>query len=102
MDNNVDTNNIDIDTIDINIDININDTNNIDIHIKSINLSNFQKTIFDENFVRFKVDRNNMLMSSYFACTHVFDPNFVNLLLENHENSKKHRFYHFFDLSKFD
>ena len=41
MDNNVDTNNIDIDTIDINIDININDTNNIDIYIKSINLSNF-------------------------------------------------------------
>ena len=41
MDNNVDTNNIDIDTIDINIDININDTNYIDIYIKSINLSNF-------------------------------------------------------------
>ena len=39
MDNNVDTNNIDIDTIDINIDININDTNNIDNYIKSINLS---------------------------------------------------------------
>ena len=43
MDNNVDTNNIDIDTIYINIDININDTNNIDIYIKSINLSNFNK-----------------------------------------------------------
>ena len=89
MDNNVDTNNIDIDTIDINIDININDTNNIDIYIKSINLSNFKNLyflIFDENFVRFKVDRNNMLMSSYFACTHVFDPNFVNLLSEIHEN----------------
>ena len=42
MDNNVDTNNIDIDTIDINIDININDTNNIDTYIKSINLSNFE------------------------------------------------------------
>ena len=41
MDNNVDTNNIDIDTIDINIDVNINDTNYIDIYIKSINLSNF-------------------------------------------------------------
>ena len=40
MDNNVDTNNIDIDTIDINIDVNINDTNYIDIYIKSINLSN--------------------------------------------------------------
>ena len=82
MDNNVDTNNIDIDTIDINIDININDTNNINIYTKSINLSNFKNfifLIFDENFVRFKVDRNYMLMSSYFACTHVFDPNFVNL-----------------------
>ena len=42
MDNNVDTNNIDIDTIDINIDININDTNNIDIYIKSISLSNLK------------------------------------------------------------
>ena len=31
MDNNGDTNNIDTDTIDINIDININDTNNIRI-----------------------------------------------------------------------
>ena len=41
MDNNADTNNIDIDTIDINIDVNINDTNYIDIYIKSINLSNF-------------------------------------------------------------
>ena len=41
MDNNVDTNNIDIDTIDINIDVNINDTNDIDIYIKSIKLSNF-------------------------------------------------------------
>ena len=46
MDNNVDTNDIDIDTIDINIDININDTNNIDIYIKSINLSNFKKSYF--------------------------------------------------------
>ena len=52
MDNNVDTNNIDIDTIDINIDVNINDTNNIDIYIKSINLSHFKifqfsmKTLF--------------------------------------------------------
>ena len=35
----VDTNNIDIDTIDINIDINIDDTNSIDIYIKSNNLS---------------------------------------------------------------
>ena len=57
-------------------------------------------SIFDENFVRSKVDRNNMLMSSYFACTHVFDPNFVNLLSEIHENYKKHRFYQFFDRSK--
>ena len=44
MDNNVDTNNIE--TIDINIDININDTNTIDIYIKSINLSNFKKNDF--------------------------------------------------------
>ena len=89
MDNNVDTNNIDIDidTIDINIDINNNDTNNIDINIKSINLSIFFLPIFDENFVRFKVDRNNMLVSSYFACTHVFDPNFLNLLSEFTENA---------------
>ena len=42
MNNNVDANNIDIDTIDINIDININDTNNIDTYIKSIKLSNFE------------------------------------------------------------
>ena len=99
MDNNVDTNNIDIDTIDINIDININDTNNIDIYIKSINLSKFNISIFDENFICSKVDRNNMLMSSYFACTHVFDPNCVYQLSEIHENSKKHRFYQFFDRS---
>ena len=46
MDNNVDTNNIDIDTIDINIDININDTNNIHTYIKSINLSNFKNLFF--------------------------------------------------------
>ena len=52
MDNIVDTNNSDIDTIDINIDININDTNNIDDYIKSINLSFFyffqfsMKTLF--------------------------------------------------------
>ena len=46
MDNNVDTNNIDIDTIDINIDINSNDTNNIDKYIKSIDLSNFEKIFF--------------------------------------------------------
>ena len=100
MDNNVDTNNIDIDTIDINIDINSNDTNNIDKYIKSIDLSNFEKkknSIFDENFDRFKMDRNYVLMSSYFACTHVFDPNFVNLILKIRENSKKNRFHRFFD-----
>ena len=97
MDNNVDTFNIDIDTIDINIDIDINDIDYIDIDIKPIVLSNFKISIFDENFICSKVDRNNMLMSSYFACTHVFDPNFVNLLLEIHENSKKHRFYQFCD-----
>ena len=39
MDNNVDADNTDIDTIDIIIKININDTNNIDIYNKSINLS---------------------------------------------------------------
>ena len=100
MDNNVDANNIDIYTIDINIDINNNDTNNIDIDIKSINLSKIKISIFDENSICSKVDRNNMLMSSYFACTHVFDPNFVNLLSEIHENSKKHRIYQFFDRSK--
>ena len=103
MDNNVDTNNIDIDTIDINIDINSNDTNNNDKYIKSIDLSNFEKLFFfnfDENFDRFKVDRNYVLMSSYFACTHVFDPNFVNLILKIRENSKKNRFYRFFDQVK--
>ena len=97
MDNNVDTNNIDIDTIDINIDISKNDMNDIDSYNKSIDLSNLEILFFAENCVRFKVDRNNMLMSSYFACTHVFDPNFVNPLLEIHENSKNHRFCHFFD-----
>ena len=97
MDNNVDTFNIDIDTIDINIDIDINDIDYIDIDINPIDLSNLKISIFDENFICSKVDRNNMLMSSYFACTHVFDPNFVNLLLEIHENSKKHRFYQLSD-----
>ena len=99
IDNNVDTSNIDIDTIDSNI-ININDTNNIDIYIKSINLSNFKNfkfSIFDENFVRSKVDRNNMLMSSYFACTHVFDPNFLMGSSEITENSNLDRFHPFFD-----
>ena len=87
MDNNVDANNIDIDTIDINIDISNNDMNDIDIDNKSINLSNFKISIVDENFICSKVDRNNMLTSPYFACTHVFDPtnrihywNFTNML----------------------
>ena len=96
MHNNVDANNIDIYTIDINN----NDTDNIDIDTKSINLSNLKISIFDENFICSKVDRNNMLMSSYFACTHVFDPNFVNPLSEIHEKSKKHQFYQFFDQVK--
>ena len=85
------------------IDINSNDTNNIDKYIKSIDLSNFEKSffsIFAENFDRFKMDRNYMLMSSYFACTHGFDPNFVNLILKIHENSKKNRFHRFFDQVK--
>ena len=93
MDNNVDTNNIDIYTIDTNIDINNNDTNNIDIDIKSINLSNFRIYIFDENFICSKVDRNNMLMSSYFACTHVFDPFFLILSSEFYENAEINRFH---------
>ena len=73
--------------------------NDIDIDNKSISLSNFQNSIFAENFDRFKVDRNNMLMSSYFACTHVFDPNFLMGSSEIHENSKLDRFYRFFDQS---
>ena len=95
MENNADTFNIDIDTIDINIDIDINDIDYIDIDMNPIDLSNLKKSIFDENFICSKVDRNNMLMSSYFACTHVFDPNFVNLLSEIIENAKKHRFHQF-------
>ena len=54
-------------------------------------------SIFDENFVRFKVDRNYMLMGSYFACTHVFDPNFLMGSSEIIENSNLDRFYQFFD-----
>ena len=100
MDNNVDTFNIDIDTIDINVDIDINDIDYIDIDMKPIDLSNFKISIFDENFICSKVDRNNMLMSSYFACTHVFDPICSNLLSEFHGNSKLNRFYRFFDRSK--
>ena len=100
MDNNVDTNNIDIHAIDINIDISNNDMNDIDTDNKSINLSNFKISIFAENFVRFKVDRNYVLMSSYFACTHVFDPNFVNLISEINENARKNRFHRFFDQVK--
>ena len=81
MDNNVDTNTNDIDTIDINIDININDTNNIFILNRSIyQIKRMNFSIFDKNFVRFKVDRNNMLISSYFACTHEFDTKFSNML----------------------
>ena len=55
---------------------------------------------FVENFVRSKVDRNYMLMSSYFACTHVFDPNFLMGSSEITENSKLHRFHQFFDQVK--
>ena len=93
MDNNVDTFNIDIDTIDINIDIDINDIDYIDIDINPIDLSNFKISIFDENFICSKVDRNNMLMSSYFACTHVFDPNFSNLVSEFYENAEISRLH---------
>ena len=57
-------------------------------------------SIFDENFVRFKVDRNYMLTSSYFACTHVFDPNFLMGSSEITENSKLDRFHQFFDQVK--
>ena len=46
MDSNVDANNINIDTIDINIHININDTNDTNIYIKSINLSKFENIFF--------------------------------------------------------
>ena len=88
MDDNVDTFNIDIDTIDINIDIDINDIDYIDIDINPIDLSNFKISVFDENFICSKVDRNIMLMSSYVACTHVFDPTFSNLLSEFHENAE--------------
>ena len=100
MNNIDDTKNIDIYTIDINIDIINNDTNNIDIDIKSINLSNFKMSIFDENFICSKVDRNNMLVSSYFACTHVFDPNFPNPSSEFYENVEINQFHRFFDRSK--
>ena len=76
------------------------------ISIIILNRSNYQIlekmffSIFAENFDRFKVDRNYVLMSSYFACTHVFDPNFMNLILKFHGNSKKNRFYRFFDQVK--
>ena len=95
MDNNVDTNNIMILILLISILISI-----LMKQIILIFLSNRSIYQIDENFVGFKVDRNNVLMSSYFACTHVFDPNFVNLLSEIHENSKKHRFYQLFDRLK--
>ena len=93
MDNNVDTFNIDIDTSDINIGIDINDIDYIDIDIKLINLSNLKTSMFDENFICSKVDRNNMLMTSYFACTHVFDPICSNLLSEFYENAELNRFH---------
>ena len=79
MDNNVDANNIDIDTIDINIDISNNDVNNIDIDINTIDLSNYRSSFFDGKVFLFKIDRNNILMSSYFACTHIFDTFVSNL-----------------------
>ena len=47
-----------------------------------------------------EIERNSRLVNSYFACTHVFDPNFSNLLSEFYENSKFNRFHGFFDRSK--
>ena len=76
------------------------------ISIIILNRSNYQIlekiffSIFAENFDRFKMDRNYVLMSSYFACTHVFDPNFVNLISEINETSNLDRFYRFFDQVK--
>ena len=93
MDSNVDANNIDIDTIDINIDISNNDVNNIVIDINTIDLSNYRFSFFDEKVFLFKIDRNNILMSSHFACTHVFDPNFSNLLSKFYENAEINRIH---------
>jgi len=53
----------------------------------------------------FKMDRNDMLMSSYFVCKHIFDVIFSNLLSEFNENSityiyiyiRTFTFFHFFD-----
>ena len=76
------------------------------ISIIILNRSNYQIlekiffSIFAENFDRFKIDRNYMSMSSYFACTHDFDPNFVNLISEITENSNLDRFHQFFDQVK--
>ena len=86
IDVNVD-NNIDsiIDIIDINVDTN-NDIDDIDSDTKSIDIPNYEKSskicFFDENVFWFTMDRNNMLMNSYFACTHDFDAIFWNLLSE--------------------
>ena len=93
MDNIVDANNIDIDTIDVNIDVSNNDVNNIDIDINTIDLSNYRCSFFDENVFLFKIDRNNILMSSYFACTHVFGPFVSNILSEFYENAERNRFH---------
>ena len=68
-----------------------------DNELPQITLCSGYNSIVDENFARFKVDRNNMLMSSYFACTHVFDPNFLMGSSEIIEHSKLDRFYQFFD-----
>ena len=40
-----------------------------------------------------------MIMSSYFACTHVFDPIFSNLISEIYEYSKTNRCYHVFEFA---
>ena len=73
IDNYVDTNHDDIYIIDIHIDITNNDINTLDIDIKWIDLSKCKFSFSDEHSFLFKTDRNKMLMSSYFVCTHIFD-----------------------------
>ena len=63
-------------------------------------MKNCKFSYFDEKVFQFKMDRNNMLMSSYFACTQVVDPNFLMRSSEFYENAEINRFHRFFDQVK--
>ena len=91
----VDINDVNIDiaiNIDINMDIDININTDINIDVKIENIENVCLSVND---------RNNIRMSSDFACEHLFDPNKMMRSSEINEIAEINRFHRFFDRSFF-